>query len=438
MNREWYCQNAGQIDGPFTVSELLQMAAGGQLRPGNKVRRGQDGAWFDARQLPGLTFPNNAEAVSAVPPGTLPRESREQHRDVFDDEIALDISEQHFESPRVRAERLLALTGGAKPVELFRTCKIIWKKKPAGFLVNADPSEFYADLIFTDCGLLVAKHARLPKRGESSNSAWLHFGLIGLIAYSVAESSRMSRERSQADTTYFRETEDWDGAKPFQLFRRIDKAEFIPADEISDVQFRKRGELKFRFRDHWCWATPDRQERHEEFRLPVDAEFERWHTEAAALRESRTAGPPASGPAAVAEWSHRPISNAPSWVIASLHDMETRWGERSKELLRWLPKTYHAGLYRRLATVESAAAGAWHRRFGARLRVRGFVLLGIGLLILLIGCGIGLGTAVQIHAKANDVLIHTAAIVAVFAPIALVFLIWGIVAVSKFRNRSVH
>src|SRR5207244_162941 len=135
-----------------------------------------------------------------------------------------------------------------------------WSKKRTGVLVADQPSEFYADLVFTDCGLLVVKHARLPKRNETGNAAWAHhFGLIGLLVYAVAESRRMSRERSKAEEQYFREAEDWEGAKPVALFRRVTQSDFVPADEISDVSFRKRGVLRFKFRDQWCAATADRE-----------------------------------------------------------------------------------------------------------------------------------------------------------------------------------
>src|SRR5207237_2745145 len=98
------------------------------------------------------------------------------------------------------------------------------------------------------------------------------------------ESSRISREKNKAEEVYFREAEDWDGAKPPVLFRRISRAEFLPADEITEMQYRKHGVLKFRFRDHWCWATPAAKERHEELRLPAQEEIERWLEEAGQAR----------------------------------------------------------------------------------------------------------------------------------------------------------
>src|SRR5262245_29320603 len=132
MASEWYCKFGDRVDGTYTVAELLRMAADGVLAPTDKVRRGAGGEWIEARRLPGLTFPgdqvlpaDDAIAEKPVParrarpePEPEPEQPRRRRRegpDEFDAEELADILSRPFDSPRIRAERLLALTGGEVP-----------------------------------------------------------------------------------------------------------------------------------------------------------------------------------------------------------------------------------------------------------------------------------------------------------------------------------
>ena len=91
-----------------------------------------------------------------------------------------------------------------------------------------------------------------------------------------------------------------------------------------------------------------------------------------------------------------------------------------------------------MATIDSAEAGAWHKRLAKRLQIRGFVLLGIALLILLIGVGIGIAAGIEQNARAVEVVTSAAIVAATFSPLVLIFVIWGLVDLRRFRNRSVH
>src|SRR5260370_41237909 len=145
MTSEWYCQIGNRIDGTLTGEELLRLAADGVLGPSEKVRRGKEGAWIEARQLPGLTFPDDFEqrsqAVSASRPEPIVGEPQRAASDEFEVESIGDILAHPFDTRKVRGERLLALSGGEWPIEQFPTCKVARKKKPGGWLVRAGPSE---------------------------------------------------------------------------------------------------------------------------------------------------------------------------------------------------------------------------------------------------------------------------------------------------------
>ncbi|MFL5341327.1 MAG: GYF domain-containing protein [Gemmataceae bacterium] len=440
MTSEWYCQFGDRIDGTFTVAELLRMASDGTLAPADKVRRGKTGEWIEARRLPGMQFPDDLERRStAAEPPPVVRPAR-RRRDEADDAAGGDLLSRDFDGPAVRGERLLALTGGEHPVERFRTCKVTWGRKQAGALANSQNNEYYADLIFTDCGALVAKHARLPKHGEGGTAAhWAHAGgLIGLFIYWIVESRRVSRERNAAEDTYFHEAEDWEGAKLLTLFRRVAPSEFLPADEITDVSFRKRGVLKFKFRGQWCQATPDPKMDEPEFRMVAADDFHAWLTEAAALRAGRTGGPPEPGPAALVEWSKRPEGDVPAWVVEAVERLEERWGEEPHEVVKWIPKAHHAELFRKLAAVDTPAATAWRTRLGGRFRIRGIVTLVIGVVIALVGIALGVLIASDNAGPKND----NETIGAVFGgTIALLGLLctgWGLSVLYRYTVRGEH
>ena len=54
MSVEWYCRLMGSEMGPFTSSQLIEMARSHQLTPQDVVKKGADGDWVDAHQVRGL------------------------------------------------------------------------------------------------------------------------------------------------------------------------------------------------------------------------------------------------------------------------------------------------------------------------------------------------------------------------------------------------
>jgi cyclophilin family peptidyl-prolyl cis-trans isomerase len=62
MAQEWYYRENGQQHGPVTGAELKQLAAAGQLKPDDKVKREGKADWLLASQVKGL-FPNMHDKV---------------------------------------------------------------------------------------------------------------------------------------------------------------------------------------------------------------------------------------------------------------------------------------------------------------------------------------------------------------------------------------
>ncbi|QDU25161.1 hypothetical protein ETAA8_02230 [Anatilimnocola aggregata] len=54
MNPEWLCYVNGQEYGPYTWTQLVQMAAAGNVVPATHVRRNFDSQWYLAEHVPGL------------------------------------------------------------------------------------------------------------------------------------------------------------------------------------------------------------------------------------------------------------------------------------------------------------------------------------------------------------------------------------------------
>jgi hypothetical protein len=384
-----------------------------------------------------MTF-GGADSLTAKPPAPAPAKQAIPVLPVTDadDEPFIDINQHGFDSPAVRHERLRVLTGGELPVEQFRTCKTVCSRKLAGFFnYSASPvAEHLTDLIFTDSGLMLAKLAALPKKGESANTAFLHLGLIGLIAYSIAESRRVTRGKTDAERVYFDLSDRWAEASPAKIFRRVPNSEFSPADEISRARIKKSGMLEFYYRGRWYSAKPETGVNRRMYRMPDEQEFQDWIAEAAANRAARTGGPANPGPAALAEWADRkaPDSDLPKWVIPALERTEEFHGDDPKRLFRWLPKTVHATLFHRLADVDTPAATAWRRRLSKRLRFRGFVLLAVGLVCLIASLLCFLPALLG----GQDEAVGPAVLGVIFGLPGIVTLIWGAVVVARYRCGS--
>ena len=82
MSVEWYCRLMGAEMGPFTSSQLIQMARSHQLTPQDFVKKGSDGKWVDAHRVKGLFDEDSSSSVimANLPPELKKAAPREQNQ----------------------------------------------------------------------------------------------------------------------------------------------------------------------------------------------------------------------------------------------------------------------------------------------------------------------------------------------------------------------
>jgi len=110
----YYQDNNGQIFGPLTPAGLKQLANEGVIGPATPVRKGEQGAWYQAGTIAGLVTPRPAqpgpvqpEAVSAIEPDTAERaretfRKAEEHADKVADKLwFLDLKFSHVFAPKL-------------------------------------------------------------------------------------------------------------------------------------------------------------------------------------------------------------------------------------------------------------------------------------------------------------------------------------------------
>ena len=77
MTTEWFFSKSGQQQGPVSTEQLKQLAASGQLHPGDLVLKDGMGQWVEARKIKGLfpaqpmsspQGPHNSPQPEATPP----------------------------------------------------------------------------------------------------------------------------------------------------------------------------------------------------------------------------------------------------------------------------------------------------------------------------------------------------------------------------------
>ena len=87
MATEWFIQNGEQELGPFTVKQLRAQAAAKRIQPDTKVRRGQRGKWYRAKNVKGLL---STEVIEAANTGEDAKPSAPQARKIADAPAAED------------------------------------------------------------------------------------------------------------------------------------------------------------------------------------------------------------------------------------------------------------------------------------------------------------------------------------------------------------
>ena len=80
MADAYYYQANDQTLGPFTPSALKQLANEGVIDESTPIRKGEQGAWYQAGTISGLISPKPAKA--SVPPG-VDSDSSERARQAF-------------------------------------------------------------------------------------------------------------------------------------------------------------------------------------------------------------------------------------------------------------------------------------------------------------------------------------------------------------------
>ena len=79
---QFFVNVMGEVSGPFTASQIRDLAASGRLFPDSFVRKGINGKWRGADRVKGLRFSNqqNATKKPNVETGREPTNSRPKHR----------------------------------------------------------------------------------------------------------------------------------------------------------------------------------------------------------------------------------------------------------------------------------------------------------------------------------------------------------------------
>lgn len=70
MSIEWYCRLMGSEMGPYTSTQLIEMARSHQLTPQDFVKKGADGDWVGAHRVKGLFDENTTSTIirASLPP----------------------------------------------------------------------------------------------------------------------------------------------------------------------------------------------------------------------------------------------------------------------------------------------------------------------------------------------------------------------------------
>jgi hypothetical protein len=263
--------------------------------------------------------PPPATRPSPPPPDPSPRRRRPINPD----------GELSFDCPSVRAERLMVLTKGEEPVELYHLGKAILTR--SGSQVN-----WFVDVVVCDMGLLVVPYTHHNPAQHAAHGGGLIGAAIGAVASSMAY--------SKANKIFLEQSAETQGWEPTELFTGVTKhsksggrcskgvnlmvneqmgAELLPADELSSwkTPSKKIIEVKWRNRT-WKFQRPDDLDK--ECNRAWDQlrdELDEWQENAAALLESRSGGPDDPGLPALLEWAHRPDDEMPSWVQGTVNQL---------------------------------------------------------------------------------------------------------------------
>lgn len=270
---------------------------------------------------------------------------------------------QGWNDPPARYQRLLVMTGGQEPVELFRL-RQVWLVKQTIGTPGAAALAYLVDLVVCDTGLLILPFASMAQRNLLG--AALLTGFVG----AVVEADRAAEARAKATDAYDELAptfEGWSAAERFIEGVRIrsevtagmfttvaDYAEFLPADEIGAWGFGSDNELAIRFRGtEYQFRQGDR---------PTEATHAEWYQAFHGLEallaagkeslRSRSGGPPRPCLAALVEWAQRPPRGTPAWVEEAVAAGDTTAPAAVRLVIRQAGHTAVRKLVRRLVASQ--------------------------------------------------------------------------------------
>jgi len=113
MAVEWYCRLMGTEMGPYTSSQLIQMARSHQLTPQDVVKKGADGNWVDANRVKGLF---DEAASSSIIMARLPPELKKSDPKQGAPDEQDDANETAVAQPRAESWYYISDQGKVGPV----------------------------------------------------------------------------------------------------------------------------------------------------------------------------------------------------------------------------------------------------------------------------------------------------------------------------------
>ena len=75
----YYQDNNGQVFGPLTPSALKHLANEGVIHEATPVRKGEQGAWYQAGTIAGLVTSARRKRRTSRPPSKTPRSTAKRH-----------------------------------------------------------------------------------------------------------------------------------------------------------------------------------------------------------------------------------------------------------------------------------------------------------------------------------------------------------------------
>jgi hypothetical protein len=307
----------------------------------------------------------------------------------------------NHDSPLVRYERLLTITGGRMPREHLRLRKAVLNR--AG-----SQTKWFVDVILCDVGLMVVPMSHHNSAGTHATGA--QFGLIGHLVAAGVASLQYSKDAKRYDEISQQRQDNnlhelfVEGTGPAGNGRLQSQgaklqpaehrgAEFLPVDQITDIRFKGSKNLivKWRGLTYTFVRHDDKGSNRAEEWSQVAEHLEDWKEMANQEVQERAGGPPEPGIVALVEWGWRSTPAVPDWVEPAAASVAA---ERvtSKTLKLFLPIPWEAlgrltGKLRTMATqstddlaqqLEGVASGK-----SQPFVIGGLITLALGLLLSL-------------------------------------------------------